>query len=91
MISIQGNADMFVNIANWLTRQDDLIAIRPRGEGDQRITLTVVQLRALGWFSVVVVPAIIVLSGLRVWWRRRAGDATGHRRATRAHPDRDRQ
>jgi ABC-type uncharacterized transport system involved in gliding motility auxiliary subunit len=72
MIGIQGNADMFVNMTNWLTRQEDLIAIRPRGEGDQRITLTVVQLRALGWFSVVVVPAIVVLSGLRVWWRRRS-------------------
>jgi ABC-type uncharacterized transport system involved in gliding motility auxiliary subunit len=72
MIGVQGNADMFVNMTNWLTRQEDLIAIRPRGEGDQRITLTVVQLRALGWFSVVVVPAIVVLSGLRVWWRRRS-------------------
>ena len=72
MIGIQGNADMFVNMTNWLTQQEDLISIRPRGEGDQRITLTVVQLRALGWFSVVVVPAIIVLSGVRVWWRRRS-------------------
>jgi ABC-type uncharacterized transport system involved in gliding motility auxiliary subunit len=72
MIGIQGNADMFVNMTNWLTEQEDLIAIRPRGEGDQRITLTAVQLRGLDWFSVVVVPAIIVLSGVRVWWRRRS-------------------
>jgi ABC-type uncharacterized transport system involved in gliding motility auxiliary subunit len=71
MIGIQGNADIFVNMANWLTRQEDLISIRARGEGDQRITLSAVQLRSLGWFSVVVVPAMIVLSGVGVWWRRR--------------------
>jgi ABC-type uncharacterized transport system involved in gliding motility auxiliary subunit len=72
MVGIQGNADMFVNMTNWLTEQEDLISVRPRGEGDQRITLTAVQLRGLRWFSVVMVPAIIVLSGIRVWWRRRA-------------------
>ena len=70
MVGIQGNADMFVNMTNWLTEQGDLISVRPRGEGDQRITLTAVQLRGLHWFSVVVVPAIIVLSGVGVWWRR---------------------
>jgi ABC-type uncharacterized transport system involved in gliding motility auxiliary subunit len=72
IVGIQGNADMFVNMTNWLTEQGDLISVRPRGEGDQRITLTAVQFRALDWFSVVVVPALIVLSGVRVWWRRRS-------------------
>jgi ABC-type uncharacterized transport system involved in gliding motility auxiliary subunit len=72
MVGIQGNVDMFVNMTNWLTEQGDLISVRPRGEGDQRITLTAVQFRGLRWFSVVVVPALIVLSGVRVWWRRRS-------------------
>ncbi len=27
---IQGNADLFVNMNNWLTQQEDLIAIHPR-------------------------------------------------------------
>ena len=70
MVGIQGNADMFVNMTNWLTEQGDLISVRPRGEGDQRITLTAVQFRGLHWFSVVVVPALIVVSGVGVWWRR---------------------
>jgi ABC-type uncharacterized transport system involved in gliding motility auxiliary subunit len=72
MVGIQGNADLFVNMTNWLTEQEDLISVRARGDGDQRITLTAVQLRGLRWLSVVAVPAIIVLSGVRVWWRRRA-------------------
>lgn len=72
MVGIQGNVDMFVNMTNWLTEQADLISVRPRGEGDQRITLTAVQLRGLQLFSVVMVPGLIVLSGVRVWWRRRS-------------------
>jgi len=71
LAGIQGNVDMFVNMTNWLTEQGDLISVRPRGDGDQRITLTAVQFRGLQWFSVVAVPALIVLSGVRVWWRRR--------------------
>jgi ABC-type uncharacterized transport system involved in gliding motility auxiliary subunit len=72
MVGTQGNVDMFVNMTNWLTEQEDLISVRPRGEGDQRITLTAVQLRGLRWLSVVALPTIIVLSGVRVWWRRRS-------------------
>lgn len=72
MAGVQGNVDMFVNLTNWLTDQGDLISVRPRGEGDQRITLTAVQFRWLQWLSVVVVPALIVFSGVRVWWRRRS-------------------
>src|SRR4029453_8152783 len=71
MVGIQGNVDMFVNMTTWLTERGDLSPIPPRGEGDQRITLTAVQFRGLNWFSVVVVPALVVLSGALVWWRRR--------------------
>ena len=63
---------MFVNMTNWLTEQEDLISVHPRGEGDQRITLTAVQMRGLRWLSLVALPAVIVLSGVRVWWRRRS-------------------
>ena len=30
---IQGNADLFVNMNNWLTQQEDLISIHPRDAG----------------------------------------------------------
>jgi len=72
MVGTQGNVDMFVNMTNWLTEQEDLISVHPRGEGDQRITLTAVQMRGLRWLSLVALPAVIVLSGVRVWWRRRS-------------------
>ena len=42
---IQGNADLFVNMNNWLTQQEDLISIHPRDAGDRRITMTADQQR----------------------------------------------
>ena len=44
---IQGNADLFVNMNNWLTQQEDLISIHPRDAGDRRMTMTADQQRRL--------------------------------------------
>jgi gliding motility-associatede transport system auxiliary component len=68
---IQGNSDLFVNINNWLTQQEDLISIHPRDEGDRRISLTADQQRRLGWFSLLILPGGILASGLWAWTQRR--------------------
>ena len=68
---IQGNADLFVNMANWLTQQEDLIAIRPRDAGDRRITMTADQQRNLFWLSLLIIPGAILGSGVYAWSRRR--------------------
>ena len=51
---IQGNADLFVNMNNWLTQQEDLISIHPRDSGDRRVTMTADQQRP----AAVVIPAL---------------------------------
>ncbi|MGH9347209.1 MAG: GldG family protein [Vicinamibacterales bacterium] len=68
-----GNADFFMNAVNWLTAQETLIAIRPREPGDSRLTITPQQVAAVWWFSVLLVPAIIVGTGVYAWSRRRRG------------------
>lgn len=68
---IQGNADLFVNMVNWLTQQEDLIAIRPRDAGDRRITMTADQQRNLMWLSLLIVPGLILGSGVYSWSKRR--------------------
>lgn len=68
---IQGNADLFVNMNNWLTQQEDLISIHPRDAGDRRITMTADQQRRVAWFSLLVIPGLILGSGVYTWWRRR--------------------
>jgi ABC-type uncharacterized transport system involved in gliding motility auxiliary subunit len=68
---IGGNSDLFVNIVNWLAQQENLIAIRPREAGDRRITLTADQQRRIVWLVLLVVPGLIMGSGVYTWWRRR--------------------
>ncbi len=70
-INIQGNRDLFMNIAGWLTQQENLIAIRPKEPGDRRLTLTADQSRTLGWLALFIFPGAIFALGVHTWWRRR--------------------
>ena len=68
---IQGNADLFVNMNNWLTQQEDLISIHPRDTGDRRVTMTADQQRRLLWMSLLFIPGLILGSGIYTWYQRR--------------------
>jgi ABC-type uncharacterized transport system involved in gliding motility auxiliary subunit len=68
-----GNADLFLNSVNWLTAQENLIAIRPREAGDSRLTITPSEMNMVWWFSVLVVPAAVLAAGVYTWSRRRRG------------------
>jgi len=70
-LGIQGNRDLFLNMANWLAQQEDLIAIRPKDPDDRRISLTDDQSRRIFWLSLVIIPLAFIGIGVRVWWRRR--------------------
>ena len=70
-LGIQGNRDIFMNSVNWLAQQENLIAIRPRDAADRRITLTATAATGMFWLSIVVIPAIVLGTGVFTWWRRR--------------------
>ena len=70
-VGIQGNRDLFMNTVNWLSQQENLIAIRPREPDDRRVTLTSFQQRTILWLSLGVIPALVIVSGVYTWWRRR--------------------
>jgi ABC-type uncharacterized transport system involved in gliding motility auxiliary subunit len=70
-LGIQGNRDLFLNIVNWLTQQENMIAIRPREPEDRRITLTSDQQWRIFWLSVVFIPGFVLATGVYTWWRRR--------------------
>ncbi len=71
ILRFNGNRDLFLNMMNWLSSDEDLISIRPKEPEDRRITLSRAQMRTLFYSSVVLLPLIVIVSGFMVWWRRR--------------------
>ena len=70
-LGIPGNRDLFLNAVNWLAQQENLIAIRPKDPEDRRITLTRDQQTRIFWLTVLIIPGLILLTGVQTWWRRR--------------------
>ena len=70
-IGLSANEDMFLNMVNWLSSDEELISIRPKDPEDRRLELTGEQMNKLFYFTVFLLPACMILIGLRVWWLRR--------------------
>jgi len=70
-VGFNGNRDLALNAANWLASDEDLISIRPKEPEDRRITLTKAQMNWIRITSQFLLPLLVVLGGVRVWWRRR--------------------
>ncbi|MEE8162336.1 MAG: hypothetical protein V3T61_11935, partial [Acidobacteriota bacterium] len=65
------NGDLFLMTVSWLAEETDLIAIRPKSPEDRRIETTLTQSRLIFWGSVVLLPAITLVLGVVVWYRRK--------------------
>jgi len=70
-LSFSGNRDLFLNSISWLAEEEDQISIRPREAKSTPIFLTAMQGRLAFWLPVVVVPALLLVSGTSVVLRRR--------------------
>jgi len=70
-LSLYYNQDLFLNSVNWLAGEADLISIRPRATRASRIVLTESESWAVFYISVLLLPEIVLLAGLAIWWRRR--------------------
>jgi len=69
---VSGNGNFFLNIANWLTEEADLIAIQPKTQTPRTIQLTPSQGSLLFLVSVIILPLAVLLLGVSVWVRRRS-------------------
>ena len=70
-ISFNGNDDLALNTINWLSSDEDLISIRPKEREDRRITMTRAQFSWVRATSQFLLPGIVVIAGVGVWWKRR--------------------
>ncbi len=71
ILRFNGNRDLFLNMMNWLSSDEDLISIRPKEPEDRRLTVNRRQMTTVFYSSVIGLPLLVILAGLGVWWRRR--------------------
>ena len=68
-----GNKDFLLNMLNWLAEEHILISVRRKEPGMTPLMLTAVQGKTVFWLSVVIVPSLLLVTGLGVTARRRRG------------------
>ncbi len=65
------NRDLVVNSVNWLAGDEGGISIRPRALRASRFRLTVDQFQIVFALSVLLLPELLLIAGIAVWWSRR--------------------
>jgi ABC-type uncharacterized transport system involved in gliding motility auxiliary subunit len=68
---VLGNQTLFLDAANWVAEQDNLIDIRPPDATPRTLALIGWQLNLIAVSSVVLLPLAILAAGAAVWWTRR--------------------
>ena len=71
IIGFNGHQDLFLNTMDWLSSQQNFITIRPHPATNAPVNLSAAQMRVL-LISLAVLPLLVALFGIAVWWRRRA-------------------
>lgn len=70
-IAFNGNGDLAGNAINWLCSDEDLISIRPKSPDVRELTMSEAQLSMVKLVSQFVLPLIVIVAGILVWWKRR--------------------
>ncbi len=65
------NGDLFMNAVNWLTEDENLIALRPREVTNRLLFLTPFQHNIIIFTALIAMPLTVFGTGVVVWWRRR--------------------
>jgi hypothetical protein len=56
--------ELMLNTVNWLSEQEDMIAVAPRQLKGTPIVLDPAQLRVIFIFAVVLIPALLFFGGV---------------------------
>ena len=68
---ILGNGTLFVNTVSYLAAQENLIGIEPRTYDLPRVNLTNRQMKGTLFLTIVLIPGILAVVGIGVWWKQR--------------------
>ncbi|MBI3756006.1 MAG: hypothetical protein HY265_07590, partial [Deltaproteobacteria bacterium] len=70
-INLAGNKDFFLNTVNWLAEEADMISIRKKEPDATPVILTASQGRLIFWLPVIIIPSLVLVTGIAVLTRRR--------------------
>ncbi len=70
-IGLGGNRDLLLNMMNWLTSDEDLISIRPKDPESTPVEMTSADMRRVFYASLLLLPLMIIVTGVWTWWGRR--------------------
>jgi ABC-type uncharacterized transport system involved in gliding motility auxiliary subunit len=65
------NRDFLMNSVDWLAGQANAITIRPKSLRASRFNLTIQEFDVVFVLSVLLIPELLLLVGIAVWWERR--------------------
>lgn len=65
------NLDFVMSSLNWLLDRQRLTGVVPRTPSEFRLALSNEQLGQIALYTMVVMPGVVALLGLLVWWKRR--------------------
>jgi ABC-type uncharacterized transport system involved in gliding motility auxiliary subunit len=66
------NGDLLLNAVGWLVGQSELVSIRSRSVRASRAELTGNQAVRVFYLSVLILPQLLIATGIAVWWRRKS-------------------
>jgi ABC-type uncharacterized transport system involved in gliding motility auxiliary subunit len=64
------NRDLFLNTMGWLVGESDLLSIRSRTMRASRVDFSQDEATVIFYLSVLILPELLLIAGLAVWWRR---------------------
>jgi ABC-type uncharacterized transport system involved in gliding motility auxiliary subunit len=65
------NRDLLLNAMSWLVGEEGLISVRARTLRASRVQFTAEQGTLIFYLSVLILPELLLIAGLAVWWQRR--------------------
>lgn len=70
-IGVGANLTLGLNIIDWLSGDDDLIATKIKNAADTKLQLNDTQILIIGLGFLLVLPAALLIIGLSIWFSRR--------------------
>ncbi|CAH9019448.1 GldG family protein [Candidatus Nitrosacidococcus sp. I8] len=65
------NLDLALNLVNWLAHEDKLISVPARTRVDSTLEISPMTSWLMGLGFLFLLPVMLLVSGLLIWWRRR--------------------